>query len=208
MDLQSALDLITGIPPALAYLVLFASAMIEYIFPPFPGDTVTLAGAVLVPYAGFDLVAVFGAVTAGSLLGSLLVFYAGTALYRWRARRGMAREGQDALAFITTRFERYGAAYIVINRFLPGIRSFIFVAAGLARLSPLKVIGFATLSLLAWNALVVGAGLAIGANIPRIERLFRHYTLGAWVFVGIVLALAIARWLWGRVKAGHGPSGG
>jgi membrane protein DedA with SNARE-associated domain len=208
MDLQAAIDFITGIPSALAYLVLFTSAMVEYVFPPFPGDTVTLAGAVLVPYAGFDLVAVFGAVTAGSLLGSLLVFYAGTALYRWRTRRAPMDDRRDRLAFITTRFERYGAAYIVINRFLPGIRSFIFIAAGLARLSPAKVIAFATLSLLAWNALIVGVGLTIGANIPRIEGLFRQYTLGAWIFVGVVGALVLGRWLWKRVRGSQKPSGG
>ena len=196
MSLSSVLDWLASLPSWLAALVLFASSVVEYLFPPFPGDTVTLAGAMLVGYAGVPLWLVFGAVTAGSLAGSMLVFAAGEALYRWQTRRLGARTHHafDALA---ERFRRHGAAYVALNRFLPGVRSFFFVAAGVARLRWWKVALWSLVSLAAWNALVVAAGLAVGANVQRLEALFRQYTTVVWVALAVGVALVGLRW-WRR----------
>ncbi|MEQ1572045.1 MAG: hypothetical protein ABMA64_40835, partial [Myxococcota bacterium] len=48
MDLASWVEHTAGWPPALVYAALFAGAFVEYVFPPFPGDTVVLVGAGLV----------------------------------------------------------------------------------------------------------------------------------------------------------------
>jgi len=195
MDLSSALDALASVPPWVAVLVLFLSSIVEYLFPPFPGDTVTLAGAALVPYAGVPLAWVFTAVTAGSLVGSMLVFFLGEWLYRWQARR-LHERGHHAFDALAEKFRRHGAAYVAVNRFLPGVRSFFFVAAGVARLPWPKVALWSLLSLAAWNALVVAAGLAVGSNVQRLEALFRQYTTVVWAALGLVAAGAGVRWLW------------
>ena len=193
MTLSAALDWLASVPPLVAALVLFASSMIEYLFPPFPGDTVTLAGAVLVPYAGVPLWLVFAAVTAGSLAGSMLVFFLGEWLYRWQTRR-LHERGHHAFDALADRFRRHGAAYVAVNRFLPGVRSFFFVAAGVAGLPWWKVALWSLVSLTAWNALVVAAGLAVGANVARLEGLFRQYQSAVWAGLGVVAALLLLRW--------------
>lgn len=199
MNLSAALDWLASIPSWLAALVLFASSILEYVFPPFPGDTVTLAGAMLVPISGTPVWLVFGAVTLGSLAGSMLIFFLGEWLYGWQTRH-LHERSHHAFDALAQKFRRHGAAYVALNRFLPGVRSFFFIAAGVARLSWWKVALWSLVSLTAWNALVVAAGMAVGRNVPRLEALFRQYTTVVWVVLSLVVVVALARWAWKRRK--------
>src|SRR5699024_9356965 len=134
------------------------SAMIEYIIPPFPGDTVTVVGAVLIPAAGWPWWGVFAAVVVGSLAGASFNWWLGdwvsrtgdkkTWIHRFLQREAV-RPRVDALL---ERFERHGSIYIVLNRFIPAFRAFFFLAAGMARLKLWKVLLFAALSAAMWNA--------------------------------------------------------
>ena len=174
-------------------LLLFLCAYLEYVFPPFPGDALTLFGAVLAARFGWNPVAVFLAVLAGSGAGGMTDYAVG----RWlgpRARR-------PAIDTLVTRFRRHGEAYLVLNRFLPGVRALFFVAAGMARLRPWRVLAFGLLSAAVWNALVFGAGWAAGANLDRIEALFAAYTKVAWIVIGLVVVALLVGWLRQRARA-------
>jgi len=202
MTLIEALDTVSALPPAWTALILFASSLIEYVFPPFPGDTVTLAGAVLVARGASPVWLAFAALTAGGVLGSWLVYAAGGALARWQTRHAGPR-GDALVDDIAARFRRHGAAYLVVNRFLPGVRAFFFVAAGLAGLSARAVLLWSSLSLLAWNALLLALGLSIGRHLGDLETAFAAYQAAAWGAVAVVVSL----WAWRawRRRAGRRP---
>jgi membrane protein DedA with SNARE-associated domain len=55
--------------PVWAYTFLFVSALIENIFPPVPGDTVTIIGAYLVGVGALQFWGVFLSTTFGSISG-------------------------------------------------------------------------------------------------------------------------------------------
>ena len=67
----------------LAYLILAAASAVEYVFPPFPGDGVTLFGIVMAASAGYHVAGVFAALTFGALGGEMAAYWAG----RWIASR-------------------------------------------------------------------------------------------------------------------------
>lgn len=188
-----------------ALAVLFASSVIEYVFPPFPGDTVTLAGAVLVTGFGWAFLPVFAAVTLGSVTGSAIAFLAGQWLYRrgfLAATAGVrAKEARRQIRGLVDRFERHGEAYLVINRFLPGVRTFFFVAAGLANMRLGLVLLFSAVSASIWNLGIMAVGLLIGDHIDRIEGLVATYSLAAWIVVATVILVVVARWVLARRKA-------
>lgn len=174
--------------------VLAGSAAIEYVFPPFPGDFVTVLGAILVTSHGWSLFAVLGAVMAGSILGSLVAFQVGVVLARRRARNPNPKP-HPLLDAAIARFHRHGAAYVMVNRFLPGIRSLIFLAAGLAGMPRGRVLVFATLSALGWNLLLIALGAALGANLDALESFVRNYTMVVWVLLAaITLIYLVVRW--------------
>ena len=169
--------------------VLAGSATIEYVFPPFPGDFVTILGAILVTGYGWSLPAVLGAVMLGSIVGAWLAFQLGVVLAR---RRHKPRPLIDA---VIERFRRHGSAYVMINRFLPGVRGLVFVAAGLAGMPRGKVLIYAAVSALAWNVVLMVLGASLGANLESLETVVRDYTLAAWaVLIGITLVILLFRW--------------
>jgi membrane protein DedA with SNARE-associated domain len=99
------------------------------------------------------------------------------------------------------KFHRHGAAYLVLNRFLPGIRSLFFVAAGLAEMRPGAVLGYSALSAALWNLGLIGIGSALGANFETLLAWVERYTLAAWLVIGGVALLWIGRTVWRRWRS-------
>lgn len=187
MDLQAAVDSLVNMPPILAYGALFFGAFVEYVVPPFPGDTVVVAGVALVVALGWPLTPVFTAVTLGAATGGLTAYGLG----RWAARSGtvdrLGPKKRAAVRLIVSRFERWGASYLAINRFVPGVRALFFVAAGLADLRPAPVLFWALVSATAWNALLVGLGIGVGGNVDTLALWMSRHTF--WVGVAVTLIL-------------------
>ncbi|MCB9709352.1 MAG: DedA family protein [Myxococcales bacterium] len=175
------------------YGFLGLSAMLEYVVPPFPGDTVTLFGVFLAVTAGYSMVWVYLMLTAGSVMGGVLSYGIGLwlgaeegRLGRWvsnpRLRRGVT--------VVRQRFERRGAIYLAVNRFLPVLRGVFFIAAGMARMRLWQVVVYGLISALAWNGLIVAVGYSVGANWQALYSLYHQYTLA----VVAVLALLLLGW--------------
>ncbi|OIP30850.1 MAG: hypothetical protein AUK47_23965 [Deltaproteobacteria bacterium CG2_30_63_29] len=191
--LESVLDFLAANQNFLGFMLLLFSAMVEYLFPPFPGDSVTLMGGILVSARGWSPVFVLSAVTIGSLVGSLVDYGVGCWLRShpesWFGRKLRSRRIKGAIEDILSRFAKHGAAYLALNRFIPGIRAFFFVAAGLGGLKWISVAFWGVCSALLWNGLVLFSGGLLGGEVEAIQLLFERYTLAAWGLITIVFAL-------------------
>ncbi len=196
--MEELLDGIGGQEGPVAYLLLAAAAALEYVFPPFPGDTVTLFGAFLVAARGWNGPAVLAVVLAGSLAGAAVDYSIGVGLAREpRGRNPLSRfwaRALDRAGPFVERLRRRGPSFIVVNRFLPGVRAFFFVAAGMARLPIGSVLFYAALSALAWNLLILAAGFALGASWERLRTAGEVYTTVLYALMGLVAAALLARW--------------
>jgi membrane protein DedA with SNARE-associated domain len=195
MDTKSVIDSLLIHHELAAGLILFGSSIIEYIFPPFPGDTVTLAGAILVGLYGWNFILVFSLVTIGSVLGSVIDYYIGHWFYlrnpEWfSGKRSKVSEG---ISIVLEKFQKHGEIYIVLNRFLPGIRAFFFIAAGMTRLSLLKVSFYSLISASLWNLMIMTAGYFVGANFEILESVISRYNLIIIVIILIVAVLFIRK---------------
>ena len=182
--------------------VLSASAFFEYVFPPFPGDTVTLFGAFLITSRGWSFVAVFGAVLLGSAAGAMADF----ALGRWLRRREATHPARHPKARaqidrLVARFKRHGEVFIVINRFLPGVRALFFVAAGMADLRPRRVLLWSLVSAALWNLLLIAVGSSVGANFDRLRAFFATYAKIVWITLGAIAAIWLVRVVVRRITA-------
>ena len=180
--------------PAWSALVLFLSSLVEYVFPPFPGDTITLAAAVLSGVYGFAPLPLFLALFAGSLAGTVVDYYAG---------RGMVKlwpGAEKTLERARTRLKNLGWVLVLFNRFFPGIRAFILVAAGMEGMGPARVLVLSGISALAWNALIFAAGWAVGNNFTRLQALFHAYASVFYMVFGLVVVIALLFWLYRRIR--------
>ncbi len=188
----------------LGLAALFCSAMVEYVFPPFPGDTITLLGAILITGYGWSWWMIFASVVAGSIAGSMIDYWFGLRL-RAHPRSGRHPARWAALDRVVARFHRHGPIFLVLNRFVPGIRALFFVAAGLDGMRPRTVLLYGGLSVALWNGLLIGLGAALGANLETLERWVKHYTKASWAILIGALAIYVAMRLVARYRRRRQP---
>jgi membrane protein DedA with SNARE-associated domain len=179
-----------------------AVAGLEYVVPPVPGDTVAIAGGVLVAQDILPASLVLLVVTAGSIIGALAAFGVGRLAATHAGVRRILFKLVDESAFevAAEKYRRWGKWLIVANRFFPGVRASFLFAAGLFGIRTRDVVLLAGLSALAWNALLIGAGVLLGANIDAVIDLVEKYSLFAWgalisilAFFGYKIITAIVR---------------
>lgn len=191
-------------PQYWAYALVVAAAAIEYVFPPVPGDTVALFAVALAVRSQLSWVFVYLSMTLGALLGGLAAWGFGV----WLANHeeswpsflktpGATR----ALDAVRRGYDRHGAMYLVANRFLPALRAFFFVGAGMSRMKAGPVIVFGGISAAIWNALLMGIGYAVGSNWDVLRDLAERYAVATLILVVIAAVGVIARFVWDGRRA-------
>jgi membrane-associated protein len=203
-EAAGALTRAAALTGAYAPLVLFFASGVEYVFPPFPGDLVVLFGAWYAAHGELSWPATFLWVTAGAMAGAAIDYRIGAWIAPRVSRR--AAEGGHPFAERLARFEvsyrRWGGWLLVFNRFLPGIRAFLFVAAGASGIPLRRVLLLGGLSACAWNALLLAAGAYAAQNVDELVLLFRRYTNAVWYLLGAVALFLFSRALIRRLRAG------
>lgn len=183
-----------------APLILFLGSLVEYVFPPFPGDTLVVLGAWYAVNGKISWPVAFAATTGGAVLGAWIDYRVGVALGA-ALERGAERRGPITLEHVRkveAGYARWGEWFLLGNRFLPGVRAFLFVGAGAARLPVRKVLLWGGISAAAWNALLLVVGAFLVRNLEEFVDWLARYTTAAWVAMGVVAALAVLWILWRR----------
>lgn len=176
------------------YAVLFLSAVIENLFPPIPGDTITVFGAFLVGTGRLNYLLVYLSTTLGSVIGFTLLFQIGRALGKEFFLRGKYRIFSSQNILEAERwFARFGYLAVLANRFLPGIRSAISLVAGLSMLSTIRIFFYALISSSLWNLIWIHMGYTLGTNWITVRRAMKkilyQYNVAAFTILLAGLAL-------------------
>ncbi len=182
--------------------VLFFASFIEYVFPPFPGDTIVLLGAWYAVRGSVSWPMAFVAVTAGAMAGAWIDWAVGRALAPVLSTRAARRGFLDAerLAEFEAAYRRWGGLLLVANRFLPGIRAFLFVAAGASGIPIGRVLLLGGISAALWNALLLAVGALVVHSFAQLADLMARYTHAAWVVLAVGGVLVLA-WLYRKRRA-------
>jgi membrane protein DedA with SNARE-associated domain len=196
-DLAHRLDSILGKAGPAAPLLLFLASFLEYVFPPVPGDLVAVLGAWYATHGGLSWTVLFVSLSLGAMAGTAFDWRLGIWLgARLEGRAAVGRLDRDRLERFERAYRRWGGLLLVVNRFLPGVRAFFFVAAGAARIPLWKVLLYGGVSAILWNVLLLGAGALLAKNEEELLRIFARYDKVAWIAVLLACVLAIA--VWGR----------
>lgn len=186
-------------PQYWAYVLVAAAAGVEYVFPPLPGDTVALFAVALAVRAQLHWLFVYLSMTAGALVGGLGAWGVGL----WLANHedhwpGLLKTptATRALDAVRRGYAEHGPMYLAVNRFLPALRAFFFVGAGLSRMSAGAVLLYGGVSALLWNALLMGAGYAVGSNWDMLRDLAERYTMATLFLIVVFVVGVIARFVY------------
>lgn len=180
------------------YFLLGLSAFIENIFPPIPGDTVTVFGAFLVGTGRLNFIGVYLSITLGSLLGFMTLFMAGAYLGRDHfIKRDHNFFRKEAIIKAEDWFRRYGYFIILLNRFLPGIRSVISISGGVSGLNRRSVTVLALISCASWNLIWILFGYMLGNNWEEakdiLSVLFLRYNISVTILFLVLILIFIIR---------------
>jgi membrane protein DedA with SNARE-associated domain len=199
-------DLVTQIYDAVGYLGVALWVAIESVVIPIPSELVLPFAGFLVgtgdavePLTGqpwsYWLVVLAG--TLGATIGALIAYaiglYGGRPIVeRWGRYLGISHSDLDrAEAF----FERYGEAASFFGRLVPVVRSLVSFAAGLSRMPLAKFVLFTFLGSLPFTALLVFAGLQLGANWEQVGPVLKRFE---YAILGLLAVIVIA-WIWFRI---------
>ncbi|MHB2155594.1 DedA family protein [Calditrichota bacterium GD2] len=191
--LESLSEFFNQLNPWLAYTLLFVSAFVENVFPPIPGDTVTVIGAYLVSTGKLHFWGVYVSTTLGSVVGFFTMYViglrVGTRILKSKLlQRFFSVEKSDK---VKAWFAKYGYWVIAANRFLSGTRSVISLFAGFFALRWLPVVLLSLLSAAVWNGLLIYGGYLLGVNWEKIVYLIRQYNKFVLIISVLVIILVI-----------------
>lgn len=184
-------NLINSIPPDYYGLFVMFSAILENVFPPWPGDTTIVIGGSLAGAGKMSLWSLCIYVYIGSILGGVFMYYMGSrvlALFRDNIKWKSVQELTDPAGVAKTYewFERNGVFTVVFSRFMTGIRFFVAIIAGMAKMPPVVFIIALSIGAALWNGLLITGGYLVGDNIWLIKNYLKLYGR-IILFVGLVL---------------------
>jgi membrane protein DedA with SNARE-associated domain len=208
-------ELVTQVYEAVGYLGVALWVAIESVIVPIPSELVLPFAGFLVgeatavePISGgpwsFALTVLAG--TAGATVGALIAYAIGAwggrpFLERWGRYFGVTGADLDRAHDF---FMRHGEAASFFGRMVPVVRSLVSFAAGVARMPLGRFVVFSFLGSLPWTALLVFAGMQLGANWETVGMWLKRVE---YAVLGALVVVAIA-WVWFRVigpRRGSGP---
>ena len=182
------------------YAGLFAGLLFGILGLPIPDETLLVFCGYLIYRGRLDFTAAFLAGFAGSLCGITLSFYLGRTLGRKVALRygKYIRLTPEHLDQVDRWFDRIGAWSLSIGYFIPGVRHFTALVAGMGRMRYFTFALFAYSGAAVWVALFLTLGYVFGDRWENTSALVHRYTLIATA-VGAVVVAAI--WLRRRMSS-------
>ncbi|MEO6310086.1 MAG: VTT domain-containing protein [Leifsonia sp.] len=175
---------------AVVCLVVFAeTALLVGFF--LPGDTLlfftgilTLTGALHAPL-WMVIIAVSVAAILGDQVGYLIGHRAGPAIFN---RKDSGLFSRASVAKTESFFERFGSATVIIARFVPIVRTFAPVSAGVGSMRYRSFITFNVIGAVAWAGSVILLGFGLG-HLPGVAEFTARYI--DLILVGIIVVSAV-----------------
>ena len=173
------------------YAGIFLMMFLESSFFPFPSEVAMIPAGYLAHQGQMSLVLAWCAGTAGSLAGAVFNYY----LCYFFGRELVLKYGKYVgITKVKMRkfeafFKRHGEISTFNCRLIPGIRQYISLPAGLAKMKLFKFSLYTTLGAGIWVAILLAVGWYLGKNYDK--SAFSHIVVALLAAVGLLTALYI-----------------
>ena len=192
LDIISALaNFVIQIISNTGYLGIFVLMILESALIPIPSEIIMPFSGYLVSTGKFNLIGVVIAGGAGNLVGSLIAYFIGIKL----GRAIILKYGKyillkkSHLDWAESFFEKHGNKTAFVTRLLPGIRTYISLPAGIAKMNLKKFSLYTFVGSIIWSAMLAYVGIALGEEWPKIRQ-YSHY-IDIAVIIGIIIVIII-----------------
>jgi membrane protein DedA with SNARE-associated domain len=188
--IDSLTQLITDSP--ITYLLIFALAAFDVIFPLLPAEASVTAAAVLAGQGKLSIVTIVVAAGLGAFVGDNIAYWIGRFAGRPVVVR-ILRGDTTRLESAEEQFRKQGGMFVIVGRFIPGGRTATAIGAGVLHFSWPKFVAYDALAAVVWAFQAALPGFIGGRLIsdkPWLALLF-GFVLSATLAVSIYL---LQRW--------------
>jgi len=176
------------------YLGIFVIVFLESgIFFALPGDSLLFTAGLLASGIGFNLFILVPLIFVATLLGGIAGYFIGVYLehlHRYPLLKKIIRD--EHIATARDFFDRRGRLAIILSRFVPLVRTFVPIVAGIARMRFGLFLRYSIISSLLWATIVTLAGYFLGMEFPHLHDYLSYIILA--VILGSVIPIALEWW--------------
>ncbi len=195
-DLSGLAGWVLDVIQAMGAVGVAALVALENVFPPLPSEVILPLAGFLAGQGKLSLAAVLVAATVGSVVGALVLYWAGAAMGRERLRRIAERTplmDADDVDRAQAWFDRHGRTAVLAGRLVPGVRSLISIPAGVSRMPLLPFLAYTTLGSAAYNAVLVLLGHQLGSRWTSVEKYSDPINYGMYALIALGIVVAVLR---------------
>jgi membrane-associated protein len=186
MDVTSIIE--SGSYLLIALIIYAESGMLIGFF--LPGDTLLLTAGVFAAQGKLSLWLIIAIIAVCAILGDNTGYYIGKIMGKrlFRKKDGILFR-QEYVERAEQFFEKYGAKTMLIAHYVPIVRSFAPLVAGVGHMPRWKFFVYDAVGNISWAIIITLLGYWFGSKIPNMD----HYILPA---VGIAVCISFAPMVW------------
>ena len=195
----SFVNWVVGTVDSWGYFGIYVAMFLESSFFPFPSEVVMIPAGYLAFQGKMSLVTAILSGIAGSLSGALFNYFLAVRY----GRSFLLRYGKyfflkpESLQKLEQFFAKHGEISTFNGRLIPGVRQYISMPAGLARMPLGKFSLYTVLGAGIWVSVLALLGYYVGANEDQVAQYLKSATL---IALCLIAGLSLFYWLRHRNK--------
>ncbi len=151
-----------------------------------PGDSLLITAGLFAARGDFNIAALVPSLIVAAIVGNatgyLIGNRTGTALY---SRPNSLLFRREHLAMTQEYYDRHGGKTIVLAQFIPILRTFAPVVAGVAAMGYRRFATYNVVGAILWITSMTLVGYTLGNLVPDIERRI-HYVVAVVIFISLI----------------------
>jgi len=197
--MQEIVTTIVDLAREFGYWGIFIMMFLESTFFPFPSEVAMIPSGYLAYQGEMNLGIVIAVGIAGSLAGALFNYY----LAKRYGRKGILKFGhyfffdEQKLIKMERFFKKHGSFSTLTSRLIPGVRQFISLPAGLAKMPLGSFVLYTTLGAGIWVLILTLLGYFIGENQDLLQAYLHQIILATLSLIAVITLFYI------KLKGNH-----
>lgn len=184
-------------------LLVFGAVSLEQLGPPLPSGPVLMIAGALANEGRVSALSVAVVAWIAGMLGKVALYVVG-GRYGRQAMGALCRLAvtpDSSIGKADSRFERWGAALLIVAEFIPGIRTLAPSLAGAKKMPPTRFLLYSALGAALWTALYLGIGIVFRQQIGEaLAFLEQSGKVAIAVIAAAIAAYVVIKW-WRRRRS-------
>lgn len=180
------------------FIIVFLESGVFFLL---PGDSLLFTAGLLAYAVNLNIFILVPVIFVATFLGGVTGYFVGIYIESLRKYEIFKKTLKPEYIIEAHKFfEKHGKFAIIVSRFLPILRTFTPIVAGIARMPKKSFTLYSLVSSLLWSTSVTLLGYFLGQSFPQIKDY-----LSFFILLVVVVSILPAIWHWLRTRQVHLP---